>query len=94
MSLFRRIGLVQVHVSAGARLFLPLQVKDAQRIAVIGGGATGTELAVEIAVVYPDKEVTLIHSGEMLISKELTAKFHRKMRAVIDKFGVICKLGR
>lgn len=34
---------------------------------VIGGGPTGVELAGEIAVDFPEKEVTLVHNGPRLM---------------------------
>ncbi|KAM3345379.1 apoptosis-inducing factor B isoform X3 [Capsicum galapagoense] len=42
-------------------------IKSAKSILVIGGGQTGVELAAEIAVDYPDKKVTIVHRGSMLL---------------------------
>ena len=42
------------------------KVKDAKNILLVGGGAVGVELAGEIAAEYPDKSVTVVHSGEFL----------------------------
>ncbi|KAL4867242.1 hypothetical protein BDV12DRAFT_123343 [Aspergillus spectabilis] len=43
------------------------RIKDSDKIAVVGGGAVGVELASDIKDFYPGKEVTLIHSrGEIL----------------------------
>ncbi|PHU00324.1 hypothetical protein BC332_30111 [Capsicum chinense] len=38
------------------------KIKSAKSILIVGGGPTGVELAAEIAVDFPDKKVTLVHS--------------------------------
>ncbi|WMV31574.1 hypothetical protein MTR67_024959 [Solanum verrucosum] len=43
------------------------KIKSASSILIIGGGQTGVELAAEIAVDYPDKKVTIVHRGSMLL---------------------------
>jgi len=43
------------------------KIVAAQSILIIGGGPVGVELAGEIVVDYPDKKVTLVHSGERLL---------------------------
>ncbi|KAH7284588.1 hypothetical protein KP509_34G061300 [Ceratopteris richardii] len=43
------------------------KLKEAKRTLIIGGGPVGVELAGEIAVDFPDKEVVLVHSGARLI---------------------------
>ncbi|KAJ4300939.1 hypothetical protein N0V90_003028 [Kalmusia sp. IMI 367209] len=43
------------------------KIARAERIAIVGGGAVGVELAGDIKDVYPTKEVTLIHSREQLL---------------------------
>lgn len=37
-----------------------VQVKNAKRVVLVGGGAVGVELAGEIMTAYPDKEVNYI----------------------------------
>ena len=44
-------------------------VQASQRIALVGGGAVGVELASDIKDFYPDKDVTLVHSQERLMSR-------------------------
>ncbi|CAG8778520.1 43249_t:CDS:2 [Gigaspora margarita] len=56
-------------------------VKNANKILIIGGGPVGIELAGEIASVYQDKEVTLIHSENHL----LTDKFPKKLTDSLAK---------
>lgn len=43
-------------------------IQAAGKIAVVGGGAVGIELASDIKEFYPDKEVTLIHSRGQLMN--------------------------
>jgi len=43
--------------------------KRADRIAIVGGGPVGVELAGEISFAFPGKDVTLFHSGPSLLSK-------------------------
>lgn len=43
------------------------KIKSANSILIVGGGPTGVELAGEIAVDFPQKKVTLVHSGSRLM---------------------------
>ncbi|CAL5357227.1 unnamed protein product [Camellia sinensis] len=43
------------------------KIERASSILIVGGGPTGVELAGEIAVDYPDKKLTLVHSGTRLL---------------------------
>ncbi|CAL1367361.1 unnamed protein product [Linum trigynum] len=43
------------------------KIKSASSILIVGGGPTGVELAGEIAVDYPEKQVTLAHNGSRLL---------------------------
>uniref|UniRef100_A0A1D1Z243 Apoptosis-inducing factor B n=2 Tax=Anthurium amnicola TaxID=1678845 RepID=A0A1D1Z243_9ARAE len=43
------------------------KIKSSNSILIIGGGPTGVELAAEIAVDFPMKKVTLVHSGSRLL---------------------------
>ncbi|KAF7556955.1 hypothetical protein G7Z17_g1010 [Cylindrodendrum hubeiense] len=51
------------------------RIQRADRIAVVGGGAVGVELASEIKEQYPEKKVTLIHSRDRLLPR-FDAKVH------------------
>lgn len=44
-------------------------IQAAQRIAVVGGGAVDVELAADIKSFYPEKDVTIVHSRERLLSR-------------------------
>lgn len=43
------------------------KIKSAQSVLIVGGGPTGVELAGEISVDFPEKHVTLVHSGSRLL---------------------------
>ncbi|XP_062172212.1 uncharacterized protein LOC133877810 [Alnus glutinosa] len=43
------------------------KINSAGSILIVGGGPTGVELAGEIAFDFPDKKVTLVHSGSRLL---------------------------
>lgn len=43
-------------------------IKSARKIAVVGGGAVGIELAADIKSFYPEKHVTLVHSRGQLLN--------------------------
>ncbi|KAI8717334.1 Pyr-redox-2 domain-containing protein [Fusarium sp. LHS14.1] len=44
------------------------KIKGSQRIAIVGGGAVGVQIASDTKSFYPDKDVTLIHSRGQLMS--------------------------
>ncbi|CAL9174113.1 unnamed protein product [Musa hybrid cultivar] len=44
-----------------------IKMRTSSSVLVIGGGPTGVELASDIASVYPDKKVTLVHNGPRLL---------------------------
>lgn len=43
------------------------KIKSASSILIVGGGPTGVELAGEIVVDFPEKNVTLVHRGSRLL---------------------------
>jgi NADH dehydrogenase FAD-containing subunit len=43
------------------------KIKSAQKIAVVGGGVDGIEMASDVNSFYPEKEVTLVHSRKQLL---------------------------
>lgn len=44
-------------------------IKESGRIAVVGAGAVGVELAADIKDVFPDKEVMLVHSRDGVLNR-------------------------
>ncbi|KAF9958648.1 hypothetical protein BGZ72_011182 [Mortierella alpina] len=63
------------------------KIKRATKILLIGGGAVGLELAVEIREHFPEKEVTLVHSRDRyMLSYKLS--LHQKAAEILKEFGV------
>lgn len=65
----------------------------AKSILVIGGGAVGVELAGEIASAFPNKTITLAHSGSTLLDN-MQPKAQRKALEQLMAKGVDVKLNR
>jgi len=65
----------------------------AKSVLVIGGGAVGVELAGEIASAFPNKDITLAHSGNVLLGI-LKPKAQRKALEQLTAKGVKVKLNR
>ncbi|KAI8489718.1 Apoptosis-inducing factor 2 [Branchiostoma belcheri] len=68
-------------------------VQAAKNIVIIGGGAVGTEIAGEIATDYKDKEVTLIHPRDKLVSGESSDAFQKRLKEILQELGVKLVLG-
>jgi len=65
------------------------RVKAATSVLIIGGGAVGIEMAGELLDAVPDVKMTLISSGEKLMSGPgMQAKFQEKLAAQLSKRGV------
>lgn len=68
------------------------KVEKSSNIAIIGGGAVGVQMATDIKEIYPEKNVTLIHSREQIMNK-----FHPQLDGIIkqrcEELGVKLKLG-
>lgn len=43
------------------------RVRGAHSIAIVGGGAVGVQMATDLKELYPDKEVTVVHSRAQLM---------------------------
>ncbi len=65
----------------------------ANSVLVIGGGGVGVELAGEIASAFPNKEITLAHSGDALLDS-MKPKAQRKALEQLTAKGVKVKLNR
>jgi cation diffusion facilitator CzcD-associated flavoprotein CzcO len=69
-------------------------LSKARRIAIVGGGAVGIEMAGEIKRTWPEALVTLIHSRSSLLSSEpLPLEFREKALDLLQDAGVQVKLG-
>jgi len=62
-------------------------IKAAQTIAIIGGGAVGVEIAMDIKSYYPQKQVTIVHSHRQLLP-HFGLRLHEYVRNKIEKMGV------
>lgn len=47
---------------------LRARIQEAQRIAIVGGGAVGVQLSADIKSAFPTKEIVLVHSKERLLN--------------------------
>lgn len=63
------------------------KIQKATKILLIGGGAVGLELSVEIREHFPEKEVTLVHSRDRYMPSYKTT-MHEKTVAILAEFGV------
>ncbi|KAI0164963.1 FAD/NAD(P)-binding domain-containing protein [Xylariaceae sp. FL1272] len=67
-------------------------LKQARSIAIIGGGAVGVQMATDLKEIYPEKEVTLLHSREQLMPL-----YHKKLDEIIkarcQELGIKLLLG-
>jgi thioredoxin reductase len=61
---------------------------SSRKIAIVGGGAVGVELASDIKDFYPDKEVTLIHSRNSLLNNFGTRLQEYALTALRDELSV------
>lgn len=68
------------------------QIKEAKRIILVGGGALGVEYATDIKSVYPDKDITLIHSRQRLLPN-FDERIHTIVKARLEELGVKLVLG-
>ncbi|KAI0487531.1 hypothetical protein F4859DRAFT_465374 [Xylaria cf. heliscus] len=68
------------------------RLKDAKSIAIVGGGAVGVQMATDLKEIYPDKDVTLVHSRNQLMPL-----YHKKLDEIIkarcQELGVKLVLG-
>ena len=63
------------------------RIKSAKKIAVIGGGAVGIEMASDIKSFYPEKHVTLIHSRSQLLP-HFGPRLHEHVVEAFGKLGI------
>ncbi|XP_024864819.1 apoptosis-inducing factor 2 isoform X2 [Kryptolebias marmoratus] len=70
------------------------QFQAADSVLVVGGGATGVEMAAEIKTEYPDKKVVLIHSRIALADTELLPSVRQQAKQVLLEKGVELLLGQ
>ncbi|KAH8652137.1 hypothetical protein BX600DRAFT_516211 [Xylariales sp. PMI_506] len=68
------------------------RVKEAKSIVVVGGGAVGVQMATDLKELYPEKQVTLVHSRNQLMPN-----YHERLDQIIKErckeLGVELALG-
>ncbi|XP_077987962.1 ferroptosis suppressor protein 1-like isoform X2 [Glandiceps talaboti] len=69
------------------------EVRAAQSIVIIGGGAVGVELAGEIATDFKEKQVTIVHAGNRLVSNVMHENFHKEVQEQLNNLNVNLILG-
>lgn len=86
--------LAAVEKSEGCEELRILQdkIENANRIAVVGGGAVGVQIAGDVKSFYTEKKVTIIHSRERLLSN-FGRKLHEYVLEKFEKLGVDVVLG-
>lgn len=67
---------------------LSRQVQKAERILIIGGGPVGVEFAGEIVDQYPQKSVTLVHSGPTLVGAPFKVELGRTLLEKLQAKGI------
>ncbi|XP_072534048.1 ferroptosis suppressor protein 1 [Salminus brasiliensis] len=70
------------------------EIQASDSVLVVGGGATGLEMAAEIRTEYPNKKVILIHSRESLADPELLPSVREQAKQVLLEKGVELFLGQ
>ncbi|RKP39174.1 hypothetical protein BJ085DRAFT_20624 [Dimargaris cristalligena] len=69
------------------------KLREAKRVVVVGGGATGVETAGDIKHAFPDKHVTLVHNGDLLLTPDSPDKFRQRLTRRTKEFGIDLILG-
>lgn len=69
------------------------RIRNAKDFVVIGGGPAGVELASDAKSLYPEKQVTLVHSRKTLLNNFGT-KLHDAAVAALEGLGVRVVLGQ
>ncbi|KAF2219663.1 oxidoreductase [Elsinoe ampelina] len=62
-------------------------IKSSQRIAIVGAGAVGVEIACDIKYFYPQKQVTLVHSRSAILQR-FGPKLQAHALAEVKKLGI------
>jgi NADH dehydrogenase FAD-containing subunit len=62
-------------------------IENAKSVVIVGGGAVGVQMAADLKELYPEKEVTLVHSRQQLMPV-----YHEALDKIIkqrfDELGV------
>ena len=69
------------------------EIRNAESIAVVGGGAVGVELVTDIKSWYPEKKVTLVHSRDKLMHS-YGVRLHERTMQEMTNLGIEVLLGQ
>lgn len=63
------------------------QLQASKHVTIVGGGAVGVQMALDLKELYPEKEVTLVHSRDALMH-QFHQNFHRILKDAFDQQGI------
>lgn len=63
------------------------RLQAAKRVAIVGGGAVGVQMALDLKELYPDKDVTVIHSRDRVM-QQFHEGLHKIVSEQFNKIGV------
>ncbi|KAJ3453722.1 hypothetical protein MRS44_017969 [Fusarium solani] len=66
---------------------LRAKIKQAERIAIVGGGPVGVQLSTDIKSVFPHKDVLLVHSRERLLTN-FGERLSNYVESKMEKMGI------
>ncbi|KAJ1937860.1 hypothetical protein FBU59_004627 [Linderina macrospora] len=69
-------------------------IASAKSIAIVGGGAVGTELAADLMTDFPEKDVTLVHSRDLPVPGPFMEEFRQGAADILRKLGVRTLFGQ
>jgi NADH dehydrogenase FAD-containing subunit len=64
------------------------EIKNAEKIVVIGGGAVGLEVAAEIKEAYPEKSLTVVQADSHLLSNDITDSVRSRLLAKVKSLKI------
>ncbi|KAJ3610833.1 hypothetical protein NHX12_022923 [Muraenolepis orangiensis] len=70
------------------------EIQASGSVLVVGGGATGLEMAAEVKTEFPDKRVVLVHSRIPLTDPQLLSSVRQQAKDVLLEKGVELVLGQ
>lgn len=88
-----RLASADRHEACAELRALQTEISAADRIAVLGGGAVGVELATNIKDWYPGKNVTIVHSRGRLMHA-YGERLNRHVETEMNTLGVDIRLGQ
>lgn len=63
------------------------RLQQAKHVTIVGGGAVGVQMALDLRELYPQKEVTLVHSRDALMH-QFHRDFHKMLKDAFDQQGI------